>query len=349
MWKVLTEFRLALAFLCLLALLPTLAQQSESIRAAGLDVLSIDGPKPKDVLAVAVGDGAAWILTKDRLAKMDAITGAWSAVPVPPVKTWSWDFSNATIAAGSLWVTGKVNKVQGVHRIDLKTGQLTSSITIRYPSQTVGGDTALWIFSGGRNGTLFRIDPQTNTSSRSIQPGKEFGQPQFADGSLWVINPDNGTVRRFDPESTKMLDEFSVARPHEHGFLTNFVYYFAVHNGDVWVNEASGEKSFLTRIDATTHRRIAEVRVDNSEFAPVFWNGFVWLSTDSVFNIIKVDPRTNHIAGQITVPAAQGPVATVPFLFADKDTLWAVRKVGYTIYGHLTIQRIRIAAAETKQ
>lgn len=74
MWKVLTEFRLALAFPSLLALLPTLAQQSESIRDAGLDVLGVDGPKPKDVLAVAVGDGAAWILTKDRLARMDAIT-----------------------------------------------------------------------------------------------------------------------------------------------------------------------------------------------------------------------------------------------------------------------------------
>jgi hypothetical protein len=87
----------------------TLLPDCEIRKDAGLDVLSVDGPKPKDVLAFAVGDGAAWILTKDRLARIDAITGASSAVQVPRVKTWSFDFSNATIVAGSLWVTGKIN------------------------------------------------------------------------------------------------------------------------------------------------------------------------------------------------------------------------------------------------
>src|SRR5262249_28371598 len=190
-------------------------------------VLSVDGPKPKDVLALAVGDEAAWILTKDRLARMDAIPGASSSMQIPAGKTWSFGFSNATIAAGSVLVSGKINKMRGVHRIDLKTGQLTSSIPIRYAFQAVGGDTAVWIFAGGKNGRLVRIDPQTNTTSLSIEVGKGFGQPHFADGSLWLINPENGRVRRFDPASTKMLAEFSVARPHEHGVLTHFLYYFA--------------------------------------------------------------------------------------------------------------------------
>jgi len=105
-----------------------------------------------------------------------------------------------------------------------------------------------------------------------------------------------------------MLDEFTVAKPHEHGFLTLFLYYFAVSNGDVWVNDVSGENSFLLRIDATTHQRIVKIKVHNSEFAPALWNGFVWLSTD--LNITKIDLRTNQIAEQITLPAANGPVAT---------------------------------------
>jgi hypothetical protein len=323
----------------------SLAQRSEVLQDPNLEVLSLEGPKEKDVLAMAVGDGAAWILTNDRLLRVDGLTGQLLSMPTLRVKTWSFDFSNAVIAAHSLWVTGKANKIVGVHRIELSTGKLLSSIPLPYPQGPAVGDNGVWVFAGARHDKLFRINPQTNTTSLAIELGRGFGSAQFADGSLWVINEENGRVKRIDLASAKVLEEFSVSTPHENGPLARSMYYFAVSDGSLWVHDVSGDETVLTRIDANTHQRVAKLQVANSYFVPILWNGFVWLATDGVLNLTKIDPRTNHIVGQVALPVSRG--MTVPLLLRDGDSLWAVRK-GRWSYTPITIQRVQLRPGKSQ-
>src|SRR5262249_17224186 len=226
-----------------------------------------------------------------------------------------------------------------VHRIDLNTGKLTTTIPVRRPGSLVVSDGAVWLLAGPRNGRLFRIDTQTNTLSPGMEVGKDFFSPQFSEGSLWVINLDNGRVRRFDPSSTKMLDEFSVPNSRENNFYTNHVYFFAAIHTDLWVT-LSGDKAALVRIDANTHQRIAKIDVPNSYFSPVFWNDFLWLSSDGD-TLTKVDPSTNHMVGGIALPTPRK--LAVPILLKDADSLWVFRR-GIWAYSRLAIQRIRQAS-----
>jgi hypothetical protein len=107
-----------------LALPIHLGGQIEATPDRSLSIISVEGPKEKDVRAIAVGEGAAWILTKDQLLRIDSATGKISTLPAEVIKTWSRGFNNAAIGARALWASGEAHKIKGVHRIDLQTARL---------------------------------------------------------------------------------------------------------------------------------------------------------------------------------------------------------------------------------
>jgi len=107
----------------------------------------------------------------------------------------------------------------------------------------------------------------------------------------------------------------------------------------------------LSRFDPKTHERISKLEIDDSKNAPVFWNGYGWLSTAGYHLsgnfITKIDPRTNHVAGQILLPTEHGKTTfsdrgSMPaVLLAGEDSLWSLSE-GSSRFSGLLIRRIQL-------
>ena len=78
--------------------------------------------------------------------------------------------------------------------------------------------------------------------------------------------------------------------------------------GAVWVADRKDTgKYILSRIDPKTHGLVAKIEMDDSNGAPVFWNGYGWVSSTGYLEagpfITKINLQTNQVAGRIFLPA----------------------------------------------
>ena len=147
------------------------------------------------------------------------------------------------------------------------------------------------------DGTLVRIDPDRNKIAATIQLGKgDWDSPQVGEGAVWIMGFESGVVKRVDPQSNKVADEFSAGPPHHFSLLKGTEqasYSFSVGLGALWVAD-SGESS-IWRIDPKTHERIASIPLQ-SPGAPLFLNGSVWVGST------EIDPGTNKVLRTISFP-----------------------------------------------
>jgi DNA-binding beta-propeller fold protein YncE len=318
-------------------------------------VATIDGPK--GVHGVAVGDGTAWLLTKDALLRVDVPTNRLTSVPVEDIERYVYGGPTMVVGVGSVWVFGKAHNVGGIHRIDPTTGHCIATIPLekrKGETSLAYGMGALWVLNR-YDGTLLRVDPKSNQATATIAVGRVFwNQIEIADGAVWVMGQESGLVKRIDPQSNKVVDEFSAGPPQHNGVFTapfkGGNYSFSVGRGGLWVVDRKFNGSAtMWRIDPRTHERIASITVDRFADAPAFWNGFVWMSTWPPA-ITKIDPQTNQPVGLILLPSVGrtsfSPRGTEqPKLLSGDDSLWTFSE-GATAFSGLLIRRIQLKQTE---
>jgi hypothetical protein len=149
------------------------------------------------------------------------------------------------------------------------------------------------------------------------------------EGAVWIMGFESGVVKRVDPQSNKVADEFSVGPPH-HSTLAHpeiAGYWLSVGLGSLWV-VGSGE-STIWRIDPRTHERIASIKMTSLD-APLFLNGSVWSGST------EIDPATNKILRTILFPDIIGGEFSLGG-GAGGDSLWFFSRVKF----HLDSIRIR--------
>jgi virginiamycin B lyase len=327
-------YRVAVLTLASASLLPAAAQ---ILPASDPDVTvtAIEGPKDA---AFAIGDGTAWFLTKDGLAKVDPQNNHLTSVPIEQVKRVGYAAGGFAVGGGSVWRFGKAHDVEGVHRVDPGTGKCVATVALK-PRKGMNsltyGEGALWVLNE-HDGNLVRIDPATNQVSATIELGKGFWLDlKIAEGAVWAMGEENGIMKRVDPRSNKVVDEFSIGAPQKNGFFTiPFVggsYSFSLGDGMLWVvnskDTSSGYKCVLSRVDPKTHEHTAIIEFDDCNSAPVFWHGYVWLPIDrNDVAITKIDPKTNRV-GRIFLPlGSYGSVRRNSLgpsrLLADENSIW---------------------------
>lgn len=318
-------------------------------------ITTIEGPQEKDVRAIAVGDGTAWILSEHQLLKVDPSNNQLTPVAIENVKGNL--HSGFAVGGQGVWILGEAHDIHGIHRIDPSTGKCIANILLKKhkgEDSVVYGEGALWVLNK-YDGTLTKIDPTSNQITGTVELGKMFWQNvKAADGSVWAMGEEKSIIKRIDPSSSKIVDEFSIG-PNQHNgiFSLNMgMFVFSAGEGFLWVADDKFQqgKYSLSRVDPKTHESSAKLQMDGSHGAPVFWNGSAWVSTAGYHLyghfITKLDPTTNRTVAKILLPVERGSTTfsnrgtTPPVLLADEDSLWAFSE-GSTAYSRLLVRRIQ--------
>jgi YVTN family beta-propeller protein len=156
----------------------------------------------------------------------------------------------------------------------------------------------VWVASATQ-GTVSRIDPATNTVTRTIRVGHNPSRLAAGYGSVWAANND-GTVSRIDARTGRLTAAIAVTgiRPSD----------LAVGAGAVWVTSGAGAR--LMRVDPASNQQVAVPEgLDAAPNGIAVVDGLVWLSYDGPpSHVTRVDPSTNRVVGMITT-AGDGQLA----------------------------------------
>jgi serine/threonine-protein kinase len=263
--------------------------------AIALTPISIDSPG-----ALTIGEGKLWATSYDS----DRITGIdlETAEIDDPIAVGDGP-AGIAVGDGDIWV---VNDNAGtVSRVDLGGGQVIGN-PIELPSTTSGDSIAIgggkvWVASPDR-GRLATIDPESGDLGDPIaMPDGVAGELAFGEDALWVVG-DHGTIVRVDPSSGQPGEPIEVAKkiPSDGVFRGQV----AVGEGGVWV--AALDDETVVRVDPSSGDIVKTIRFkDGIEGDIVAGEGSVW-TVDEGQQLVRIDPRTNAVAGKTLPAGTQG-------------------------------------------
>src|SRR5208283_507076 len=147
--------------------------------------------------------------------------------------------------------------------------------------------------------------PGVKRAMSAIMPDAVFpieGAPDWqvlTDDAVWVTNGPKNTVHRLDPKTNKVLAAVTVGRRPCSGLAAGF--------GTVWVpncGDRSGEGKSVSRIDMKTNEVVATLPIGpaQSEGGVATGAGSFWMVSDQKGVLSRIDPATNKVIAEITVP-----------------------------------------------
>jgi DNA-binding SARP family transcriptional activator/ABC-type branched-subunit amino acid transport system substrate-binding protein len=260
--------------------------------------------------SIAVGEGAIWVLNGDdqTISRIDERTGAVETFGIGETP------NELAAGAGAVWVAidGETNLV----RLDPGTGVVDARIPLSdaVPTATGGAVTsagtaiavsgnAVWAVNN--QGTVSRIDPETNRVVTSIRTG---GANTLAvDGrTVWVVNFDS-TVTPID-EATNTVGR-RIAVP------SNSLTAAAAGAGSLWLTDPIG--GMVWRVEPGGSRVIMRsIPVGFGAAGTAFGNGSVWVSNGLENTVTRIDPETNDISATIKLANPPQSIAT------GRDGVW---------------------------
>jgi YVTN family beta-propeller protein len=177
------------------------------------------GDSPTDI---AVGRGKVWVADVEvvqidpELGKAVGSTGYVGALLV-------------AVTEDSLWYTS----VDGdfAERIDLSANTGKEIAVGTTPTAVAVGEGAAWVANSG-DGTVSRIDLDTNQVVATISVGTEAVDVEVGEGLVWVTAPSSGAVARVDPRTNKLAGP-PIA-------VGTGAWRVAIGEGAVWVTERDG-------------------------------------------------------------------------------------------------------------
>ena len=157
--------------------------------------------------AIAVGDGAVWVVNPDRtLTRIDPRTNRVVATVL------SSRANTVAVGERSVWV---VNLDSSVSQIDPATNEVRATIQVPANSLTAAavGAGSLWA-TDPVGGAVWRIDPHGSRLVMRTIP-VEFGASGivFGKGAIWVSNGVHGTLTRVDPETNRVAETIPLGSP----------------------------------------------------------------------------------------------------------------------------------------
>ncbi len=141
----------------------------------------------------------------------------------------------------------------------------------------------------------------------TITPVAEISVPGVPDwqvvtkDALWVSNGPKNTVHRIDAKTNQVVAVVEVGPRPCSGLTTGF--------GSVWVPlcgaRGTGAGRGLARVDMMTNKVIATIPVGpaDSEGGLTASKDSIWIVSDTKGVLTRIDPRTNKVRAEITVPA----------------------------------------------
>jgi ABC-type branched-subunit amino acid transport system substrate-binding protein/tetratricopeptide (TPR) repeat protein/streptogramin lyase len=170
----------------------------DTFSVLGTSKLPAKGAGQRSDDSLVVGKGAIWAINPDlTISRLDPQNGK----VVARVQT-----SVVEIAAGPdgvLWGL-KPPPETGLVRVSPRSNAVTATIRIGSDglSDIAVGAGAVWVSDA--KGFVWRIDPGRRATQRTIAVARGVDALAFASGSLWAVNPLEGTLSRIDPSTNEV-------------------------------------------------------------------------------------------------------------------------------------------------
>jgi len=240
-------------------------------------ILSAAVPTPCG--AMVVGFGSLWVANcfDKSIYRIDRMSGNITAMIQTGLADKYGELSLA-IGAGSVWVLSDSAGI--LTRIDPAKNIVEAKIKVLPFSYCVAfGYDAVWITNTGKvknifstgmvegknQGSVQRINPETNEVVATISTGKA---PRFlavGENGIWTLNQVDGTVSRIDPYTNKLIATIDAKVIGSGGDI-------AAGAGKIWVR--GNKTAFLVTIDPKTN-------VVRDRYGPLSGSGAVRVTADS--------------------------------------------------------------------
>jgi DNA-binding beta-propeller fold protein YncE len=200
------------------------------------------------------------------------------------------------------------------------TGEISIVATIPRGGDFIDfGFDSLWMMSGRK---LVRINPADNTFIATPIKGALGSYPGILAGkdAIWIPDVGRKTIYKVDPQTSSVIMEIPSDIVESEGRI-------GADENSVWAVTGSGSDQ-LTRYDAGSGKRIANVSMPASGAGVVVGFGSVWVTSPEKGELYRVDPSTNKIIATI------GLRAKPRFLAIGEGSVWVLNQ------GDGTVQRI---------
>jgi streptogramin lyase len=134
------------------------------------------------------------------------------------------------------------------------------------------------------------------------------GAMAIANGSLWVADCDEHTVKRIDVKTATLTATIPT------GIASTGELNVVAGAGSIWV--ASDNKGVVSRIDPATNSVSATIPVDPGTWYLAFGEGALWAVSAPQRSLQRIDPATNAVTAKIPLGKEPG------FLAAGEGAVW---------------------------
>jgi YVTN family beta-propeller protein len=281
-------YNLALVY----GLLPTAVRAAVALGliATGLTPLAKVpvGPQSGMVLSAA---GSIWTtdLVRAQVVRISPETNA--VVRRIPFSTRPFGIA---YGAGSIWVADRTADTMA--RIDPRTNRVVRRIRIGFSSYGVAfGAGSVWVTSEA-DGTVRRISPRTDAVVKTIRVGNDPNGAVYAFGALWVANLGGGTLVRVDVRTNRLTKKVAIARAD----------WITPSPGALWVSSESGR---VVRVDPSTGRVVARIRVGANPLGSAWIGGELWVPNIDDGTVSIIDPAGNAVRTTLHAGSGSGPLS----------------------------------------
>ena len=208
----------------------------------------------------------------------------------------------------AVWVTS--SNVNHVVRLDAKTNQSTTIVTISKPcSGLAAGFGSIWVPSCGSH-SLFRVDPKTGKiqAETPVGPADSEGGITVGAGSVWMATDKKGVLTRIDPQSNKVAAQIAIPSG-------SFAPVFA--DGAIWIT--STEHNLLTRVDPQSNQVVTSIPIGPQPRFLTAGAGSIWTLNQGDGTISRLDTKTNKVIATIQA-GIPGPGGEIAF---GEGSVWA--------------------------
>lgn len=277
---------------------------------------------------MTVESGLLWVIAGHSVVRIDPQTSQVVGKPIPVDAPEKTEHPAIIVAQDALWVSvvgwGDIDRrspVDSIVRIDPQTGETVATIkTSRGPMSLAYTPGIVWVGNFGLSArTVSRIDVRTNQfAGEPVTTGYAPYSMTVGDGSLWVVNHDDGTLTRIDQGTNQVIASILLpAEPHRVAF----------GESAVWVGNWHDDS--ISRVDPQTNQVVGEpipIGYHAGNIAAGYGN--VWVTSDyrgvqafpapfpDHVSLVRIDPKTNKVID--TIPLGGHPVDVE----VTEDAVW---------------------------
>lgn len=262
------------------------------------------------------GSGSFWVTRPDagELLRVDRASGnvlhRWTGRP---------DATAVAYGDGAVWV----GSARGVERVDPKTNKVTATATVPEPELAylaVGGG-YLWA-SNETKGRVYKFDDHSGAPVGTYETGEGAHQESYANGTLWVVNQDVGTVTGIDA-ATGERRIFQFGHPLQSVAALHGKLLVEINPGRTYEDRINALEGKIARLIIPIYQ-LANDNHPDPAVTPS--NPFIFQAERATCAPLLGYPDAPPPRGQHLVPEA---AAAVPALSSDRRTYTFIVRKGF--------------------